>query len=54
MTYVQLKYVVTVAGYNLLNDAAKVLFITQPSLSSAICSLEKKQYEMDEYTGPLC
>lgn len=42
MTLVQLKYVITVAGQNSLNDAAKVLFISQPSLSSAIRSLEKE------------
>ena len=42
MTLVQLKYVITVAGQNSLNDAAKVLFISQPTLSSAIRSLEKE------------
>ena len=42
MTLVQLKYVITVAGQNSLNDAAKVLFISQPSLSSAIRSLEEE------------
>ena len=42
MTLVQLKYVITVAGQNSLNDAAKVLFISQPSLSAAIRSLEKE------------
>lgn len=42
MTLVQLKYVITVSGQNSLNDAAKVLFISQPSLSSAIRSLEKE------------
>ena len=42
MTLVQLKYVITVAGQNSLNDAAKMLFISQPSLSSAIRSLEKE------------
>ena len=41
MTLVQLKYVITVAGQNSLNDAAKMLFISQPSLSSAIRSLER-------------
>ena len=40
MTLVQLEYVITVAGQNSLNDAAKMLFISQPSLSSAIRSLE--------------
>ena len=42
MTLIQLKYAITVAGENSLNDAAKVLFISQPSLSSAIHSLEKE------------
>lgn len=42
MTLVQLKYVIAVAGQNSLNDAAKVLFISQPSLSSAIRSLENE------------
>ncbi len=42
MTLVQLKYVITVSGQNSLNDAAKVLFISQPSLSSAIRSLERE------------
>ena len=42
MTLVQLKYVIAVAGQNSLNDAAKVLFISQPSLSSAIHSLENE------------
>lgn len=40
MTLVQLKYAITVSGENSLNDAAKVLFISQPSLSAAIHSLE--------------
>lgn len=42
MTLVQLKYVITVAGQNSLNDAAKVLFISQPSLSASVRSLEKE------------
>lgn len=42
MTLVQLKYVIAVAKQNSLNDAAKVLFISQPSLSSAIRSLENE------------
>ena len=42
MTLVKLKYVIAVAGQNSLNDAAKVLFISQPSLSSAIHSLENE------------
>lgn len=42
MTLVQLKYVITVAGQNSLNDAAKVLFISQPSLSASVRALEKE------------
>lgn len=42
MTLIQLKYIITIAGENSLNDAAKVLFISQPSLSSAIRSVEKE------------
>ena len=42
MTLIQLKYVITVAGAHSLNEAAKKLFISQPSLSSAIHSLEKE------------
>lgn len=42
MTLAQLKYVITVAGQNSLNDAAKVLFISQPSLSASVRALEKE------------
>lgn len=42
MTLIQLKYAIAVAGENSLNDAARKLFISQPSLSSAIRSLEKE------------
>ncbi|MDE5861038.1 MAG: LysR family transcriptional regulator [Ruminococcus sp.] len=42
MTLMQLKYVITVAGEHSLNDASKKLYISQPSLSSAIHSLEKE------------
>lgn len=42
MTLAQLRYVITVAGEHSLNDAARVLYIAQPSLSSAIRSLEKE------------
>lgn len=42
MTLIQLKYAITVAGQNSFNDAAKILFISQPSLSAAIRSLEKE------------
>lgn len=42
MTLIQLKYAITVAGERSFNDAAKKLYISQPSLSSAIHSLEKE------------
>lgn len=42
MTLVQLKYAITVAGEHSLNEAAKKLFISQPSLSAAIHSLENE------------
>ncbi len=42
MTLAQLKYAVCAAGENSFNDAAKKLFISQPSLSGAIATLEKE------------
>lgn len=42
MTLIQLKYAITVAGVHSLNEAAKKLFISQPSLSAAIHSLENE------------
>ncbi len=42
MTLIQLKYAITVAEERSLNDAAKKLYISQPSLSSAIYALEKE------------
>lgn len=42
MTLMQLKYAVCAAGENSFNDASKKLFISQPSLSNAINSLEKE------------
>ena len=43
MTIQQIRYVVTVAECNSMNKAAEKLFISQPSLSSAVKELE------DEY-----
>lgn len=40
MTLTQLKYVITVAQAKSMNEAAKQLFISQPSLSAAIKDLE--------------
>ena len=42
MTLTQLKYAVCAAGENSMNDAAKKLYISQPSLSGAVASLEKE------------
>jgi DNA-binding transcriptional LysR family regulator len=42
MTLQQLKYVTEIADCGSLNEAAKKLFISQPSLSSAVKELEKE------------
>ena len=42
MTLTQLKYAVCAAGEHSMNDAAKKLYISQPSLSGAVASLEKE------------
>lgn len=42
MTLTQLKYIITVAEAKSMNEAAKQLFISQPSLSAAIKDLEKE------------
>lgn len=42
MTLIQLKYAIQVAQSNSLNEAAKKLYITQPSLSAAIQALERE------------
>ncbi len=42
MTLLQLKYFVTVCDHGSLSLASKVLFVTQPALSSAITHLEKE------------
>lgn len=42
MTLQQLKYVITVAGAGTISEAAKELFISQPSLTKAIRELEKE------------
>ena len=41
MTLQQLKYVTTVAQTGTISDAAKKLFISQPSLTKAVRELEK-------------
>ena len=42
MTLNQLKYVITLSRVNSINEAAKVLFISQPSLTAALKSLEEE------------
>lgn len=42
MTLTQLKYAITVANAKSLNEAARILFISQPSLSNAIKELEEE------------
>lgn len=42
MTLIQLKYIITVAEEKSMNEAAKRLFISQPSLSSAIKDIEEE------------
>lgn len=42
MTLQQLKYIITVAQTGTISEAAKELFITQPSLTKAIRELEKE------------
>ena len=42
MTLTQLKYVITIADTGSMNEAAKLLFISQPSLSLALKELENE------------
>lgn len=42
MTVAQLRYAITVAGASSMNEAARKLFISQPSLSAAIKELEEE------------
>ena len=42
MTLTQLKYAITVAGAHSMNEAARLLFISQPSLSTSIKDLEEE------------
>ena len=43
MTLQQLRYVITVAQKGSISEAAKELFISQPSLSNAIKELERDE-----------
>ena len=40
MTLQQLKYVITIAKYNSMNQAAKELFVSQPNMSETVKTLE--------------
>lgn len=55
MTLIQLKYIVALSKENSINEAAKKLFISQPSLTAALKSLEhemeKVLFAADELTG---
>ena len=42
MTLQQLRYIVTIVNCGSISEAAKQLFITQPSLSNAVRELEKE------------
>lgn len=42
MTLTQLRYVITVANANSMSEAARTLFISQPSLSAAVKELEEE------------
>ncbi|MCM1158151.1 MAG: LysR family transcriptional regulator [Bacteroidales bacterium] len=42
MTLTQLRYAITVAGADSMSEAARILFISQPSLSAAIKELEEE------------
>ena len=42
MTLQQLKYVITIAKYNSMNQAAKELFVSQPNMSETVRTLEEE------------
>lgn len=42
MTLTQLRYIIAIADTGSMNEAAKSLFISQPSLSLAVKELEKR------------
>ena len=42
MTLLQLRYVTTAAQYSSMNEAAKMLFVSQPNLSGAVRELENE------------
>lgn len=42
MTITQLRYVIVIASASSMNEAAKELFVSQPSLSASIKELEEE------------
>ena len=47
MTLIQLHYLIVIAETNSLNKAAEQLYVSQPSLTSAIKELEKETVVFD-------
>ena len=43
MTLTQLNYLITIAETKSLNKAAELLYVSQPSLTSAMKELQKRQ-----------
>ena len=46
MTLTQLRYIIAIADTGSMNEAAKSLFISQPSLSLAVKELEKENKDL--------
>ena len=42
MTFVQLRYILTIAETKSMNKAAELLYVSQPSLTNAVKELEKE------------
>ena len=51
MTLTQLRYIIAIADTGSMNEAAKSLFISQPSLSLAVKELEKEIIEKSRHYG---
>ena len=51
MTLTQLRYVIEVANSSSMNEAARNLFISQPSLSSSVKDLEEEMLKTINRTG---
>ena len=52
MTLQQLKYVTTIANIGSISEAAKRLFVSQPSLTKAIKELEKEMGTLSRLCTP--